>query len=315
MDTPSQESGELSVDAAANLFTNIIDPQVTDDEPKVDTEIDPKPNAADNAAEPEPNAQDEGGDAPITITVDGKQVTLTTEQIAEAYKSGLRQADYTAKTMAVAEQRKAAEAESTKAQQERAAYAQNLQRMAAQLEGALQEQAGTDWDALLASDPVEYLRQQHLANRRQAALQQNLAEQNELAQKIQADTARQFQSHIETQQQELLAKLPEWKDEAKAKSEREALKEYLKTQGYDEASVNGINDHKAVILSRKAMLYDQMMAKAQAAAKRVTTLPTKVERPGVLTDRNPLDGRTSAMRRLEKTGRVEDAARVFASLL
>jgi hypothetical protein len=311
VDTPSSESA-LTVDGAAAAWADIIDPPAAA-EPAVDTEIDPPKKEAEPEATP--NAAEEGDDAPITVEVDGKQVTLTKAQVADAYKNGLRQSDYTQKTMAVAEARKAAEAETSKAQQERMAYAQNLTKMAAQLEGALQQQAQIDWNALLESDPVEFLKQQHLSNQRQAALQKNQQEQQTLAQQFQAEQAKAHQDNLSTQQQELLAKLPEWKDEAKAKSERDALKTYLKTQGYDDGAINGISDHKAVILSRKAMLYDQMMSKAQAAAKRVSALPTKVERPGVASDRSAPDGRTAAMQRLHKSGSVEDAAAVFASLL
>jgi hypothetical protein len=247
--------------------------------------------------------------------VDGKQVSLTKAELAEHYKNGLRNADYTQKTMALAEQRKAAEAETRKAQEERQTYAQNLSKMAAQLEGAIQQQEQIDWNALLESDPVEFLKQKHLYDQRQAALQKNQQEQAQVQEQTRAEQAKQLQSHIQAQQQELLAKLPEWKDEKKAKSEREAIKSYLLEQGYDSDAVANISDHKAVILSRKAMLYDQMIAKAQVAAKKVQNLPTKVERPGVSRETNPLDGRTSVMRRHEKEGSIDSLAAAFSSIL
>ena len=311
LDTPQGEPGEMDLDAAADAFAALDAPQA--EEPKKEAE--PEAPAEEDAKEPEDNAQEEGADAPITIEVDGKQVTLTKEQLAEAYKKGLRQADYTQKTMAVAEQRKAAEAERQKAQEERQTYAQNLSKMAAQLEGALQQQEKTDWNALLESDPVEFLKQKHLYDQRQAALQRNQQEQQVLAQRIQADAAEALRSHLTQQQEALLAKLPEWKDEAKAKSEREAIKAYLSEQGFEQDAIDGITDHRAVILGRKAMLYDQMMAKAKVAAKKVANLPTKVVQSGTGNTTNPLDGRTRAMRQLSKTGSIDDAAAAFATLL
>lgn len=308
LDTPETESS-LNLDQAAAAFAQMLDPQ-----PQEGAETtEPEAPAPDTPAEN--NAAEEGDDAAVTVEVDGKPVTLTKEQIAEAYKSGLRQSDYTQKTMAVAEQRKAAEAETLKAQQERSTYASNLQKMAAQLEGALEQQSKIDWNALIESNPVEALRQQHLLQQRQAALQENQREQQRLAEQIRSEQAEAFKNHLSTQQQELLAKLPEWKDEAKASAERDALKAYLVEQGYSQSDVANISDHKAVILGRKAMLYDQMMAKAQAAAKKVSNVPTKVERPGVSSERVSPDGRSAAMQRLTKSGRVEDAAAVFASIL
>lgn len=303
----TESANDLSIDAASAIFGEMLDPKEDAVDP-VDTEID-------TTKEPEPNEQAEGDDAPISVEIDGKQVELTKAQIAEAYRHS-QDAEEVAKKSKIADNaRSLADAETRKAQQERHTYAQNLVKMAAQLEGAIQQQDKIDWDQLLKDNPVAFLEQKHLYDQRQALYQQNLREQEDVSRKIQAEQTENLKSHLATQQQELLAKLPEWKDEGKAKAEREALKQYLIKQGYDDASINGITDHRAVILGRKAMLYDQMMDKAKAAAKKVQNLPTKIERPGVTTESGRLDGRQQAMRSLMKTGSVEDAAKVFSSLL
>lgn len=309
MDNPSSESSNnaLSVDGAAAAFAEMLEPREPEKASEVDTELE-KP------VEAEPQAEESPESSKVTIEVDGKTVELTPEQIAEAYKNGLRQADYTKKTMEAAEQRKTAEAEIAKAQAERANYATNLQKMAAQLEGALQEQQRIDWNALLESDPVEFLKQKHLFDQRQAALSQNQQQMQTLRAQHQAEQKALLESHVVKQREELLAKLPAWKDEAKAQAEREAIKGYLVKEGYSSEDLESISDHRAVLLARKAMLYDQMVSKAQAAAKKVATLPQKVERPGV-SETQGLDKRSSAFQRLSKTGRVEDAAAVFANFL
>ena len=304
MDNPATESNTepLNQDTAAAAFAELIEREKQGEQPAEPVE---EPVAEEPAEEP---AED---DPLVTIKVDGKEVQVPLSEVKAGYQ---RQADYTRKTMEVSEQRKAAEAEIQRAQAERQMYAVNLQKMQAQIEGALQQQQNIDWQQLLENDPQEYLKQKHLFEQRQAALQQNLTAQQHIAAQMQAEQARALQNHIQSQQQELLAKLPEWKDESKAKAEKQALREYLLSQGYDQQSVDTIADARAVVLARKAYLYDQMMSKAQAAQKKVSTLPTKVERPG--TGNAPsIDRRTSAFQRLSKSGRVEDAAAVFASLL
>ena len=304
MDNPATESNTepLNQDTAAAAFAELIEREEQGEQPAEPAE---EPVAEEPAEEP---AED---DPLVTIKVDGKEVQVPLSEVKAGYQ---RQADYTRKTMEVSEQRKAAEAEIQRAQAERQMYAVNLQKMQAQIEGALQQQQNIDWQQLLENDPQEYLKQKHLFEQRQAALQQNLTAQQHIAAQMQAEQARALQNHIQSQQQELLAKLPEWKDESKAKAEKQALREYLLSQGYDQQSVDTIADARAVVLARKAYLYDQMMSKAQAAQKKVSTLPTKVERPG--TGNAPsIDRRTSAFQRLSKSGRVEDAAAVFASLL
>ena len=308
MDNPSEGStGPLDVNQASSLFSEALDP-----EKQAAAEPAAAPPEAQAAEAPqEAEAQAPEAEPTVTVKIDGKDVEVPLSELKNGYQ---RQADYTRKTMEVSEQRKAAEAERAQALQERQAYAANLHRMQAQLEGALQQQQQTNWEELLQSDPVEYLKQQHQAQARQAQLNQVYAEQQRISALQQAEQAHVRQTYLAQQQEELLAKLPEWKDEAKAKAEKTALRDYLLESGYDRQTVETITDAKAVLLARKAMLYDQMVGKASAAAKRVSTLPTKVERPG--TGDNPgLDRRSSAYQRLSKTGKAEDAAALFATIL
>lgn len=319
MDNPSPEStGALDLNQAATALSNLMEPSTDANSfPPVDTEIDVKPAKATEPTQEKPEVEAEAPtpeDGAVTIEVDGKPVTLTKAELADAVKNGLRQADYTRKTMEVADQRKAAEAETAKARQERQQYAQNLDQIAGQLQAVLGQQQQIDMKALLQSDPVEYLRQQHLFQERQAQLQQVNGQRQQIAALQQAEAAQSHQSFLQQQQQELLAKLPAWKDAAKATAERDALRTYLKNEGFAEQDVGNISDHKAVILARKAMLYDQMMTKASAAAKKVAPLPAKVERPGV-NETPSTDKRSAAYQRLAKTGSVNDAAALFAQLL
>ena len=311
MDTPTQESSTsaLDVNSATDEFVKLLTepPKEAAEEPEKVEAAEPEEQAEESEPEAKESEPEEG--EKITIEVDGKVVELSKAELADYYKNGLRQADYTRKTMEAAEQRKAADAERQAALQERAVYAQNLLKMQAQLEGALEEQSKIDWDSLLQSDPVEYLKQQALAQKRQATLQQNLQQQAVLQQQFQAEQQKAYIQTLQDQQEALLAKVPEWKDATKAKADKAALREYLLEQGYDKQSVDSVADARAVVLARKAMMYDQMIAKASAAAKKVSTLPTKVERPG--NGVSGLDQRSSAFQRLAKSGKVEDAAAIF----
>ena len=317
MDTSTTPT-ELSTDQAAVAFTEAFAPEPEKEEaPLTQSEAE---QAAETPAEN--NAVEEGDDAPsdpdvdetVTVLVDGKPVELTKAQIAENVKAGLRQADYTQKTQELAEKRKAAEVETAKAREERQQYAQNLSRNQALLEASLQEQQKTDWHALRESDPVEFLKQWHLFTERQAALQQTHQQQEALQAQARAEQEQSFKAHIADQRDQLLAKIPEWKDEAKQKAGVAEIKSYLQKQGLNEAEINGVTDHRAIVMTRKAMLYDQMIAKASVAAKKVAAAPQRVERSAG-GESNALDKRTAAFQRLQKTGRPEDAAGLFAQFL
>lgn len=243
------------------------------------------------------------------VTVDGKEIELTAEQVADSYKNGLRQSDYTKKTMAASEEVRAAQAERAQISQERAQYQNQLN----QLTSALGEQLSRapDWNALLENDPVEYLKQQHLFNQRQAAYQNARQEQAQHAQQTQAQNAQAAQQTLIQEREQLLAILPAWKDDAKAQTEKAAIVKHLVERGYTPEQVSQLSDHKTVVMAREAMLYRQMMAKAKETTKAVEKLPPRMEKPGVS---RPTDGRTTDMQALRKSGKAEDAAALFAKM-
>ncbi|MBA4363600.1 MAG: hypothetical protein C0411_23135 [Pseudomonas sp.] len=243
--------------------------------------------------------------------MDGKEVQVPLSELLNGYQ---RQSDYTKKTMEASQQRKEADAVVQQAQQERQEYHSKLERMAAQLEGALEQQSQIDWNALIESDPVEYLKQQQLFQQRQALYQQNAQERQKLIQQHQTEQAQAHQSYLAEQQDNLLAKLPDWKDDAKAAAEKAAISEFLQKQGFEAEDISSIADHRHVIVARKAMLYDQLMAKANVQAKKVQEAPQRVVKPGVTTNGNA-DGRTTAAKQHAAKGTVESAAAVFAQFL
>lgn len=331
MDTPATESNaSLSVRDAAALFDSTPEPQQepAQAEPALVEAVSqepPPPEATQADADPDAVGEEQPvTDETITIEVDGKTVEVKKSELPDIYKNGLRQADYTRKTMEAAEQRKAAEAEATKAREERQKHANGLQQAQAMLAAVLQEQQKIDWHALRESDPVEFLKQQHLFNERQAAFQQNHQNLARIAETDADERSRSMEDHLKSEHQVLLDKLPEWKDPAKAKSESEKVTKFLleewgftPEQLFPERDAKtgrltraGISDHRAILMARESMLYREMMSKAQAAAKKVSQLPQKVERPGG-GETNPLDGRTTAMKQLSRSGSVRDAAAVF----
>jgi hypothetical protein len=305
--------GALTVDGGAAAFAALLDPPAK--EPAEGSEEHPEQPAepevdAEQEQEAEPGEQEEEPQT-FTVKIDGKEVQVPLSELLNGYQ---RQSDYTKKTMEAAEQRKTADAVVQQAQQERQEYHSKLERMAAQLEGAIEQQSQIDWNALIESDPVEYLKQQQLFQQRQALYQQNMQERQKLAQQFQHEQAQAHQSYLAEQQENLLAKLPDWKDDAKAAADKASITKFLQEQGFEPEDISSIADHRHVLVARKAMLYDQLMAKANVQAKKVQEAPQRVVKPGVTTNGNA-DGRTTAAKNHAKSGTVESAAAVFAQFL
>ena len=105
----------------------------------------------------------------VTVTLpDGKTDRVPESELAKSY---LRVRDYTQKTMALAEERKAAQAEHEQVRTERAQYAQLLPALVEQYQQLVSPLI--DWDRLFQENPAEYVRQQ--------AIHRDLTERTEAA--------------------------------------------------------------------------------------------------------------------------------------
>lgn len=301
-DQQAAPAGESQEDAAARLAAEDAAAAAAAEAGKDD---------AGEPAETDPNAAAEL--QKFTIEVDGKPVELTAAEIAEHYKAGLRQADYTKKTTEVAEQRRAAEAQQAEARAQRDQYAAKLDQFTSQANYELTTLRSQLTNELLQSDPVAYLQIQRTAEERHAQLQQASRELEQINGQRQQEQAATLKSHMEAQHQALLDKLPEWKDQAKAEAEAAKIRQYLAAEGFKPEEMQ-FTDHRGILLARKAMQYDALMARAKTTQTKVAAAPAKVARPGTPVT-SPTDGRTAAMRELTKTGSRDAAAKLFADIL
>ena len=290
--TPVAESQE---DTAARLAAEDAASAQTTEQPSADT-------PADAAAKPDK----------FTVEVDGKPIELTSAEMAEHVKNGMRQADYSRKTAELAEQRRTTETQQAEARAQRDDYAAKLQNAYGIANYEVAALRGQLTDQLLQSDPVSYLQIQRTVEQRQAQLQQADVELRQINEQRTQEKAQADHQNATTQREQLLAKVPEWKDTAKATTEVQQLKKYLTTQGYDQGEAD-FTDHRSVVLARKAMQYDALMERAKGAQTKVAAAPAKVERPGTPAT-SSTDGRTKAMRDLAATGSRDAAAAVFADL-
>ena len=245
----------------------------------------------------------------FTVKVDGKEVEVTLDELQKGYS---RTQDYTRKTQQIAEVRKQTEAEFQELRAEREQYAQLLGALQAQVQQAAQPQV--DWDRLYQEDPIEWVRQREVMRENQEKAAAIQSEQQRLAQLSQQEQAKQREALLAQEQEALLAAIPEWKDSKKAQAEKAMLVQFGQKIGFTPDDLKNVVDHRAVVMLRKAALYDQMMSK-RGQIKPVTNNGPRPAKPGAA---GRVSSNTEAMRaqqRLAKTGRVDDAADAIYKLL
>lgn len=239
-------------------------------------------NAEDDQDQVVDDDDDDSDEATIdyyTVRVAGEDVDVSADELIAGYQ---RSGDYTQKTQAVAEDRKAVEAE----RQQFAAAQQELNQMRGNLAARLEQadtmlQAGNgepepNWDQLREDDPMEYMVQRDRFRDKQEQQRQIHAEREALQQQENAVRHQQWQQHLQSEQAALLERIPEWRDENVATTEKSHVITYAQRAGFSEQELSQASDSRAISILRKAMLYDALQegtpkakAKTKAAPKMV----------------------------------------------
>lgn len=309
----SESPANIDIEAA---FEQYLERQAN---PDATATAETQPATGAEQGQPEGEAKPTGDEQPqseeqrFKVKIAGEEREVPLSELLKGYQL---ESDYRIKTSQVAEQARAAQAQFQQAQALQAQYAQALQSYMQQLATVQPQQPDP---ALIESDPVGYLRQQQAYQAWQQQVQRTQSEAMQL-QAAQAAQQEQRMAELEREQARLLTEaIPDWEDATKARAGKAEVAQFLKAAGYTDAEIQGVRDHRAVVMARKAMLYDQLQAKQQQqqqqATQKVQNLPPKPpQRPGG-GDVSPTDGRTRSMQSLKKTGSIEDAAQVFASML
>lgn len=266
--------------------------------------------AEDSEVEEQESQEEVVSEDPLySVKVDGEEVEVPLSELLKGYS---RTSDYTKKTQALAEVRKATEQEVTAAQQAREEYSSRLQ----VLEQAINEFSPPEpnWDYLRKNDPAEYAAALVEHQQRQQRLEAIRMEKSRLDQIAQQEQQSQMAAVLEKERAALHEAIPEWAEPERASSEKRALAEYAKGLGYSDQDLDQVYDHRIMLILRKAWQYDQMASKPPVKAP-----PAKSLQPGARLPSAPAPVKTktldAAKKNLARSGTVSDAANVFLEML
>lgn len=291
------------------------EPEPEDDEGEGGADEDEGADESEELEEDESEDEDHDPEPTYKVTVDGQEVEVTESELLAGYS---RTADYTRKTQALAEQRKAVEAEARLIREVREAQAQRL----AQIEEVLQglQPAEPDWDRLRQENPAEFAAQyaEHQRSKEQMARIRAAREQAE--REALALRQRELQSVIAGERQKLVEAIPEWKDPEVASKEKAKLADFARSLGYTDNDLAQVYDHRLMVILRKAAKYDEIQQrKDKVTERKVTPRQRKPLQPGTRrAGKRPAKGLKEAQRalsRLTKTGSVRDAAAALEYIL
>lgn len=300
--TPGDEGEHLLTLLRANSGAEEEEPAEEPAETPADEESgDAKEEAVVTEGDEEPATEEEPASTDVlyTVVVDGKEEQVKLDELLAGYS---RTGDYTRKTMAVAEQRKAVESEATQMRADRERYVQGLREVETLLTASATE---PDWTKLADElEPAEYNKARAQWDTRTQRVNALRTQREDLERKAQAEFLVQQARQIEAEQVRLYAAIPEWKDRAKAETEQREIVDYAlkagEAFGVTPEAIGQITTAFPLLVLRKAMLYDRMLAaKPKVVAQKV---PTPTAKPGAKTVQTNKSPAELAFAKLQTTG-------------
>ena len=280
-------------------------------------------DAADDTDESEESEEQEAEDEEVeetalyTVRVNGEDVEVTEDELVRGYS---RQSDYTKKTQELAEYRKQLDN-----------GAQHLQGEIAQTQAARQEYVNamsqaiesnysiatqfenTDWERLKLEDREEYLTKRDEYREVQDKIQGLQVKQRQAYEHQHRETQAQHQRLLQEEHAKMVQILPEWGEPDTQRAIAKSVGEFALSRGYSQEELNQLVDHRSILVLMEAKAFADMQGKQlKARAKKVKNKP-KVVRSSAKKEKSDRgkSARTKQMKRLQETGRVQDAASLF----
>ncbi|NBV06655.1 MAG: hypothetical protein EBS06_05405 [Proteobacteria bacterium] len=204
------------------------------------------------------------------VKVDQEELEVDEQELLNGYS---RQSDYSRKTQALAEERKALEKER---EEIKAKYGQKIEFETDFFEAQLKaEFKDINWQELEQTDREEYLYQREKLRERTQQLEAKKAE----LLKIRNDEMTEFHKKNRerlAQEAELLAKAdPDFADPKKKEQIGKELVDFLKANNHSPEEIERIiySTHRNILLVKKAMEFDKIQ-KANLKTKKVVTTPS-----------------------------------------
>jgi len=306
--TPDQGNAELTVEGAANAFLGLMGGEEgSDGQPEDQLEANESEAESEESEVEQEDDVEEQEQPTYRVKAAGEEREVTLDELIKSYQLGT---DYTKKSQAVAEERKAVEAERQAVQEAKVLRDQYAQRLE-MLETMLQPQDTENLDYLKETDPIGYAVKVAEMAQREKQLAQVQAERHRIAQQQEQDRQMQMQSLVREEMQKLTAAIPEFADPAKGETIRNDIRAFGKQLGFSDQELAAVYDSRAVLTLYKAMQYDKLMASKPEVTKKVSQAP-KAIKPGVAQSRDTNAEELKKLKaRAKQSGRVADAASVF----
>jgi hypothetical protein len=232
-----------------------------------------------------------------TVNIDGKERAVTLAELKQDF-SGQQKITQTLQQLS---------AERKSIQQERETLTKIIPQLLERLNTGEPE---PNWEALRAEDEFKFVVERQAWQVRQEQRNVLLAAQQATQAKLKADEDANLAQKVTAEKDKLLAEIPTWRDETKAKAGAAEIRSYGKSRGLTDEELDAMYDSRFVLILNDAMQF-RKLAKTQIP-RPVTGKGPRSASPGAGSSTPGRSADYSRMKaRVKETGSVDDAAALF----
>lgn len=238
--------------------------------------------------------------------INGEQISL------EDLKSGfLRQSDYTRKTTELSQQRKHYQENQRDINQLRTEALAGLETLKMQIAAEFRTAEYPDFDYLAQEEPAEFIRQQHIWQKRENAVRQLYDAEAQIKQKAAEYEAEQHKAQLQESSAKFFQKYPELQESGKSDEIFSEITSYLIDEGFSKEEISSVSDYRII-----SILYQNVLA--QKTQKSIPTVVEKISQKPVLsqkqTSRPASDYRKTDFDKFNQTRSGNDAIAALSHL-
>jgi len=254
----------------------------------------------------------------VKTKVDGEQGEISLKELVDSFQMG------EAGTKRFEKAKKLREQFDDELNVARQSLSEEYSRLDTLVKTVYEEIQSEDLEKLREEDPGEYAAQVQERNKRI----ENLGKvQNEAILTQRKAIADLYVDRVSKEKELLRSAVPAWSDTETFKSEAQQIRTYLLDMGFRAEDIDGkvdkdgfpinqgIVDHRAFVIARKAMLFDQSSQVASPKKQKLKTLPKVGSGKPKSKVNIDVKKHQEKRKRLKKSGRVEDAASLILDRL
>jgi len=319
-ENPEKEEAKPSEEVTEDVEQDETEPEAEETDEAEEAE---EEDVADDTDESEESEEEEAKDEEVeetalyTVKVNGEDVEVTEDELVRGYS---RQSDYTKKTQELAEYRKQLDngaqhlqGEIAQTQAARQEYVNAMSQAIESNYGIAKQFENIDWERLKTEDREEYLTKRDEYREVQDQIRGLQSKQQQAYEQQSSETQSQHQRLLQEEHAKMVSILPEWAEPDTQRAIAKSIGEFAMSRGYTQEELNQLVDHRSILVLMEAKAFADMQGKQlKARAKKVKNKP-KVVRSSAKKEKADISKvvRTKQMKRLQETGRVQDAAGLF----